>query len=261
MITRLILEPGQIIRVTGPSRARVVSGQVLVLGAIFNPGDEFVISKYRSYAVKGLVESVLELDIGHGGSIENPLPGEEVIDQWVSEIDGILRKDCKKVVIIGPSDSGKTSIAALIANRGLLRGYNVGIIDADVGQADVGPPATVSASLATHPILWLRELRAQYLRFIGSITPQRYERRILAAVIDLRIVFSICLAIFNSFLLHSNSMYGIGISHSSVFRERETEFFSLGRTSPWAIRKPMVVFVSFCKNLGIPNRSIAPQIP
>ena len=38
-------------------------------------------------------------------------------------------------------------------------------------------------------------------------------------------------------------------------------FFSLGRTSPWAIRKPMDVFVSFCKNLGIPNRSIAPQIP
>ena len=62
-------------------------------------------------------------------------------------------------------------------------------------------------------------------------------------------------------LIISNSIWGIGIPHSSVFSERETKFFSLGMTSPCAIRKPIDVFLSFCKNLGIPNLSIAPHIP
>ncbi len=185
MITRIRLDPGQIVRVMGPARARVVSGQVLVLGAIFNPGDEFAISKYRSYAIKGLVETSIEIVLDAGGSIEKPLPGEEVIDKWVSEIDSLIQKGCRRIIVVGPVDSGKTSVVALASNRSLLRGFRVGVIDADVGQADIGPPASVSASVVSKQILWLRELEADHIRFIGSITPQRNERRIVAAVVDL----------------------------------------------------------------------------
>jgi polynucleotide 5'-hydroxyl-kinase GRC3/NOL9 len=185
MITKLILQPGQIVRLNGPLKARVVQGQVLVLGAIFNTGNEFHVDEYRSYALKALTEANVELNLMQGGSIENPLPDEEVIDEWVSIADNLLRNDCTSIVVIGPTDAGKTSIAALVANRALLRGYRVAVIDADIGQADIGPPATVSASFVTSPILWLRSLRAEYMRFIGSITPQRNERRIVAAVVSL----------------------------------------------------------------------------
>ncbi len=185
MISRVQLEPGQVIRVIGPAHVRVISGQVLVLGAVFDAGKEFFVHQYRSYAIKGLVESLVEIRLESGGSLENPLPGEEIIDKWVSVIDSLIQRECRRIVVIGPSDSGKTSIAALIANRSLLRGYKVGVIDADVGQADIGPPSTVSAAMVPCQILWLRELRAQYIRFIGSITPQRNERKIVAAVVEL----------------------------------------------------------------------------
>jgi len=185
LISRVQLEPGQVIRIIGPARVRVISGQVLVLGAIFDTGKEFFVHQYRSYAIKGLVESLVEIRLESGGSLENPLPGEEIIDEWVSAIDSLIQRDCRRIVVMGPSDSGKTSIAALIANRSLLRGYRVGVIDADVGQADIGPPSTVSATIVPRQILWLRELRAQYIRFIGSITPQRNERKIVAAVVEL----------------------------------------------------------------------------
>jgi len=185
MKVQLVLEPGHIVRVEGPLRAHVIYGQVLVLGAVFNAGDEFEVPQHRSYAVKALVESRIDFEVGHGGIIERPRFGEEVIDTWVYSVDEALRKDCRTFMVIGPVDVGKSSVTALIANRALLRGLRVGVVDADVGQADVGPPACVSAAEARRFVLWLRELRAEYMRFVGSITPQRVERRIVAGVVEL----------------------------------------------------------------------------
>ena len=182
---QLAILQGQLARVTGPARVRVVQGQLLVLGAIFNSGSEFEVSEYRSYALKALDDSLIEINVGAGGVIENPQPGEEVLDRWVAEIDDVLRRGCRTILVLGPTDSGKSSISALAANRSLLYGYRAGIIDADVGQADVGPPACVSATVVEKPILWLRELRAKYIRFVGSITPQKVEDRIIAGVVDL----------------------------------------------------------------------------
>lgn len=185
MRVHLILEPGQIVRVEGPLKARVVYGQVMVLGAVFNTGDEFEVHRYRSYAVKALVESRIEMDVVYGGSIKRPSPGEEVVDTWVRSVDDALRRGCRTFIVLGPVDAGKSSVSALIANRAILRGLRTGVVDADVGQADVGPPACVSAAEVRRPILWLRELRAEYMRFVGSITPQRAERRIVAGVVEL----------------------------------------------------------------------------
>ena len=66
---------------------------------------------------------------------------------------------------------------------------------------------------------------------------------------------------FNSLLLHSNSILGIGISHRSHLVESSTLLETLGSTSPCDIKKPIVSLGDFCKNFGIPNLSIAPQIP
>ncbi len=184
---RLVLElpVGQYARVTGPLTVRVSMGQVMVLGAIYGAGEEFRVSEYRSYAIKALDDSRLVIEVGEGASVEKPMAGEEVLDKWVAVVDDCLRRGCRGFMVVGPTDSGKSSLAALIANRALLRGLRVGVVDADIGQADVGPPTTVSASMVGRKLLWLRELRAEEMRFIGYITPQRCERRIVAAAVEL----------------------------------------------------------------------------
>ena len=187
MVERLqvSMAAGGIVRVAGPARLRPRTGQVMVLGAILNPGDEAVVYEARSYAVKALDDSVLDVELWPGASLEAPKPGEEPLDQWVSVVDGLLRRGCKGYIVLGPVDSGKSSLAALIANRALLREMRVGVIDADIGQADIGPPAFVSAAFVENHILWLRELKPWKMRFVGYITPQRGERRIAAAVTEL----------------------------------------------------------------------------
>ena len=183
----LELQSGEVVRVFGPARLTMLKGHVMILGAVFSEGESVEIDRYRSYAVKALEDSVVELQLGERGTLEKPAEGEEVVEKWVETADEIVSDEgVKTVLMLGPVDAGKSSFTALLANRGIQRGLRVGVIDADIGQADVGPPGFVSAAFVDRKILWLRWLRAQRLRFIGSNTPQRLEKRIVSAVVDLK---------------------------------------------------------------------------
>ncbi len=185
MIIETRLVAGQVIHVQGPLKISVKYGQILILGALFNTGDEIAISRYRSYGVKALTDTLLHLYLEPGSLVKTPRSNEEPLEKWVYSIDKLLSNQCRKFIVIGSTESGKSSLAALIANRALLRGFSVAIIDADVGQADIGPPATVSMGIVDKPILWLRELSASWIRFIGSITPSKFEYKIVGAIVDL----------------------------------------------------------------------------
>lgn len=179
------LDVGELVRVSGPAKLRVAKGKVIVLGAVLMPENEVVIHSTRSYAVKCVDGCGIEVDIGDGAAIEKPQVDEEPLDSWISKVDELLDSGCKSFIVVGPVDAGKTSVAALIANRIVYRGAKVAVVDADVGQADIGPPACVSAATVDKYVFWLRELYAEKLRFIGSIVPQRFEKRIVGAVVDL----------------------------------------------------------------------------
>ncbi len=182
------VSPGEVLRIVGPAKIHVMKGRVMVLGAVFVEGESFEVNGYRSYGLKALEEpAVVNVVMGEGASLEQPRPEEEVIDVWVETGDKIISSLDKgdSVVVLGPTDAGKSSFVALLANRAIHSSKRVAIIDSDIGQADVGPPGFVSAAFVRERILWLRSLRAEQLRFVGSITPVRFEKRILSAVLDL----------------------------------------------------------------------------
>ncbi len=74
-------------------------------------------------------------------------------------------------LILGETDTGKTSFTAYLANGLLARGYRVGVVDADLGQSDIGPPTTVGLGLVRHPIEHLSEADVGGLYFVGSTSP------------------------------------------------------------------------------------------
>lgn len=181
----LHLSEGAILRVQGPMRVSVSEGQILILGAVYARGSEIRIAKYRTYGLKALVDSKLEIYMEEGASVEAPQRDEEPLDTWIYSVDHDIRKGCRTFVILGPTDSGKSSLASLIANRALLRNLRVGVVDGDVGQADVGPPGCVSAAVISKTVLWLREAVPRYMKFIGDTTPQHRESAVVAAIVEL----------------------------------------------------------------------------
>ena len=86
---------------------------------------------------------------------------------WADIKDAVLFKDPSKIIIVGANDTGKSTLAVYLAN--ILK--SVYIIDGDVGQGDLAPPACIGASLINDHILDLDSIKAEQYSFIGSITP------------------------------------------------------------------------------------------
>ena len=82
-------------------------------------------------------------------------------------------------------ESGKTSFTAVLANRAIANNIVPAIIDADIGQADIGPPAFVSMSMPSSWVIWLRQLEPLAMRFVGSIEPSAAAGRVISAVTEM----------------------------------------------------------------------------
>lgn len=170
-------------RVFGPALVHVEGGVVSLLGAELGPGDTVEVGEYRSYLLRALEPSRLSVSVGGEGRVEAPVEGEEHYDEWLRVADAIV-EGCEgpcRAVVVGPVEAGKTSFAAMLSNRSLARGIIPGVVDADVGQADIGPPGFVALGIPESWVAWLRSLEPVELRFIGSIEPSTAAGRIIAA--------------------------------------------------------------------------------
>lgn len=75
-------------------------------------------------------------------------------------------------LVIGETDSGKTSFTTFLAGTLLEGGYSVGVVDADLGQSDIGPPTTVGLGRIRAPVERLADAEVAGLYFVGSTSPQ-----------------------------------------------------------------------------------------
>ncbi|MCE4603488.1 MAG: hypothetical protein F7B20_00790 [Aeropyrum sp.] len=183
------LEEGEGVRIFGPAEVEVARGQATILGAELGPGDCVEIGETRSYLVKAISRASLVVRISGRARVEAPSEGEEPLDEWILTADKIVSecgRECTAVVV-GPVDAGKTSVTAVLANRSLAKGVPTGVIDADVGQADIGPPGFISLSLPGSWVVWLRQLEPVASRFVGSIEPSPAAGRIVSAIAHLRL--------------------------------------------------------------------------
>jgi len=183
---------GDIIRILGPARVEVVSGKILVAGATYGPRESFIIHRFRSYGMLVLEEGLIKVVLGEGAEFVRVPPSEEVVEKWLSVAEELLsdflragRGKGMRVLIIGPVDSGKTSLTGFIANYFLERGFEPYVLEADIGQEDLAVPGTVALSKIRNKFIWLRELDSQHFRFVGCITPSKCGAEIIASVMDL----------------------------------------------------------------------------
>ncbi len=162
------LSCGEELWVAGPASITVSRGRIRLLGAEYGRGSRIIVPRYRSYTLRTLEESLLEAVVGEEGELRAAeAPG--VSEEWEKTVEEALRMG--GAMMLGPVDSGKTTLAALAANMALGMDMKPAIIDGDVGQADIGPPAFVSMAHPHSPILWIRELRAEAMVFVGHTSP------------------------------------------------------------------------------------------
>ncbi len=88
--------------------------------------------------------------------------------------DAISRAaNARSVVLIGGMDTGKSTTAVAITRGALARGRSVALIDADIGNSTIGPPACVGLKIMRSESDLEERHVADRLHFVGGISPDR----------------------------------------------------------------------------------------
>ena len=163
------LEQGHTLLVKGPASIRAMKGDAECLGAPIQSDDWTVIEETRQEPIYATVNTVLEIRRGSGSSWT--VVQESTVPVPWNEAAQVIERQRGVCVIVGEVDSGKSSLCTFLANKCLEATGKVGIVDTDVGQADIGPPTTVSSSVVQEPIIGLNKATAEISFFIGDTSP------------------------------------------------------------------------------------------
>ncbi len=101
-----------------------------------------------------------------------------VPEDWLAAAAQIERHGARRVVVLGERDQGKSTFCRFLLQRLSLDGKRTRLLDADLGQKMVGPPACVT--LAGWRLGEAPELEA--FRFIGATSPLGALPALLAVV-------------------------------------------------------------------------------
>ena len=73
--------------------------------------------------------------------------------------------------LLGGVDVGKTYTATALANRFHAHGLKVAVVDADVGQSDIGPPCCIGMGILERKVQKISEVPLHSLYFVGNTSP------------------------------------------------------------------------------------------
>jgi len=92
-------------------------------------------------------------------------------EEWYTALD-ILEKEKGIAILLGATDTGKSTIAKFLIFNLCKRGLKVALVDADIGQSFLGPPATIGFSVFKSDPVWEVVLSPPEIFFVGSTTPE-----------------------------------------------------------------------------------------
>ena len=163
--------------VKGPARV-AVDGACQVLGSDVS-GQTIKIRAGRVLPFEPSGRCRLRTRLGHGGRTWLADPAGAGTFMWrdvARQVSALAAGRKITVMLAGDTDTGKSTLSAYLANVALSRGLASCVIDGDIGQGDLGPPAGIGAAALSGPVTDLRDASANLLEFVGDISPAGLER-------------------------------------------------------------------------------------
>ena len=180
------VDKGKTLLVDGPASVFVLSGEIDVFGAPLQAGVKLIIRQGKRIPFEVLEKAEFEVTHGEKASL-NEVDGSTIPPSWKKAVDDVLSHDKPVIVmVIGGVDLGKTSFCAYLGNRTLKENRTVALIDADLGQADLGPPATISSRILTKAVVDPFELGAENIIFVGTTSPSADVAKVIDGIEELK---------------------------------------------------------------------------
>ena len=165
------VDKGKTLLVDGPASVSLISGEISVLGAPLQLEENLIVREGKRLPLWVRNKATVELRLGEGASV-NEADAGTVPSSWDDAASKLLSLDKPvTVTVMGGVDSGKTSFCTFLVNAAVKEKLKTAVIDADLGQSDIGPPSTVGFNFVAEPVKDLFEIDAQDAFFVGSASP------------------------------------------------------------------------------------------
>lgn len=180
---------GAVQMVRGPATVRVLGDKCYVLGMDVS-GRTIKVRAGKTLPFEPGMNSngCCQLDVQGGGSwIADALTAGTAM--WKGTAESILRLSSHRatapattitVMVVGATDTGKSTFSTYLANLALGRGMAACIIDGDMGQGDLAPPAALAAAVLKEQVVDLRDAKPDLFEFVGTITPSAGAEKLVA---------------------------------------------------------------------------------
>ena len=159
--------------VKGPATV-TLAGTAYVLGKDVSTSEVLVgAGKILPFEIDSLCQININLDEGGESWLADQYGAGTTM--WQEIVNKILIEKFRTILLIGDTDTGKSSLATFIVNLALKKNLKPAVIDADMGQGDLAPPTAIGGTIIENPITDLRSLDAQFYEFIGNTSPVGFE--------------------------------------------------------------------------------------
>ena len=183
--------------IRGPASFQLLSGNASVLGARIGTNRRIVIRQEKQLPIETESETDIEILLGGEGGVFE-VEGSTIPNSWAAAAEALTQLEQGKIIVIGPSDVGKSAFCTYLANSLMKERLRVRILDGDIGQADIGPPTAIGSAIPTSPIYSLTDLNPEAFLFVGDTTPSHVEAKLIEGIHRLAAISQEELTIINT---------------------------------------------------------------
>jgi len=175
------LAAGRTLLVSGPASLVLVEGEAEVLGAPIEREERLLVREDRQIPIEAVTNSVLQVCLGDVAS-RREVTGTTIPSSWKTLVNATLELSSPKILAVGTTDSGKSTLCTYLTNMLLDKYRRVSVIDADVGQSDIGPPATIGLGTTDEYLLSLADLDPVSMFFVGHTSPTPVKDKVISGI-------------------------------------------------------------------------------
>jgi polynucleotide 5'-hydroxyl-kinase GRC3/NOL9 len=170
--------------IRGPATIRLQDGEAEALGIPLSYEEPIVVRRNKIIPIEPVTKpAYITASFGpNGGVVQKQIKCGTKI--WARAKDLITSTPLKvrRLMVVGASDSGKSTLTTYLLNLAVAKGIRVGVVDADIGQSDLAPPGCVGGAVIGRQVIDLRDVRGDVLEFVGSTSPMGIEEVVVGAV-------------------------------------------------------------------------------
>jgi len=184
----ITVEQNRTLIVQGPATLTPLEGRASCLGVNLATGFSLTIRRFKALPIYCTTQSRFEIKRASHSSLEE-VEGDTIPEDWKTAAQTIIEASQPPsgltVAVVGAVDVGKSTFTTFLANTAFQAGLRVRVIDADLGQSDIGPPTTIGEYTMRRTVCDLYREKPDRLTFIGATSPAYAATKLLKALQEL----------------------------------------------------------------------------